>query len=493
MQLRVLMVEDVDHDAQIVVRELARGGIEAQWTRVETRDAMWKALHEQEWDVVISDYSMPAFSGLDALATLRKSGKDIPFIVVSGTIGEATAVEMMRAGAQDYFIKGYLGHIVVAIERELREAELRRQQRAQELALREIEARFNAFMNNVPTPAWIKDEQFRYVYVNASHARLLGLSPEEVVGRDDFALAGEAVARPWRDNDRRVLTANCEIRTVENALDTEGQRRIFTVLKFPLEDARGRRLIAGVSLDISERVRSREQLETANRQLHMLSRKVLEAQEQERRNLARGLHDDVGQTLTAIKINLEALRKQCERADIPEVREQADETIAMTVGVLQQVRGLCLDLRPPQLDDIGLAAALRWYMEKKTGPAELASHFMAQTLPPLHADIETTCFRIAQEAIINILRHARAGQVWVELSHTGEDLHLMVRDDGRGFDVAATSERAARGESLGLINMQERAALVGGRIEIDSSPGCTVVDVFLPVHPQARAAAGGAI
>ena len=116
--LRALIVEDSEDDAVLVVNELRRGGYEPQWLRVETGQAMQKALHEREWDVVISDYSLPSFSGSAALELAKSSGLDIPFLMVSGVVGEETAVAAMKAGAHDFFVKGHLGRLVAAIERD---------------------------------------------------------------------------------------------------------------------------------------------------------------------------------------------------------------------------------------------------------------------------------------------------------------------------------------------------------------------------------------
>src|SRR5688572_3256003 len=306
--LRVLMVEDSEEDAQLVVLELRRGGYQPQWVRVDTANATRDALRDSQWDVIISDYSMPSFSGLDALEILKSSGLDIPLLMVSGVVGEETAVAVMKAGAHDFFVKGQLGRLTAAIERELRDAAARRKQRQDQAALNEAEARFNAFMNNIPTPAWIKNEKFRYVYVNKPLSRLWERSIDELVGCTDFDVMPREIARALRNNDAQVLETNEVLDTLETVINAEGQEAIFTVLKFPLFDATGRRHVAGVALDITERVRAREQLEVANRRLQLLSSRVVEIQELERQHIARGLHDDIGQALTAVKISLESLR-----------------------------------------------------------------------------------------------------------------------------------------------------------------------------------------
>ena len=151
--------------------------------------------------------------------------------------------------------------------------------------------------------------------------------------------------------------------------------------------------------------------------------------------------------------------------------------------VLEQVQDISLDLRPSILDDLGLEPALRWYTERQAALVGLKVEFhvdqLEQRLEPM---IETECFRVAQEALTNVVRHARAKAVMVELRKEDQQLHLRVRDDGIGFEVAAVREKAARGASLGLLSMEERAVLAGGRLEFNSVPGQgTEVQAWFPL------------
>ena len=203
-------------------------------------------------------------------------------------------------------------------------------------------------------------------------------------------------------------------------------------------------------------------------QLQALSRRVLEAQEVERRRVAVELHDELGQLLTAIKINLQL----SERLQDGSSRELNTENIRIVDDALNQVRRLATGLRPALLDDLGLSPALQWIAEIIAARSGFAVHFcpqeMAQRLAP---DIETACFRIVQEALTNIARHAQATRVTITLRQENEALLLCVQDDGRGFDVAAMRKRAMLGGSVGVLGMQERAGLIGGQLVIESAPG----------------------
>ncbi|MDH4096584.1 MAG: ATP-binding protein, partial [Betaproteobacteria bacterium] len=159
------------------------------------------------------------------------------------------------------------------------------------------------------------------------------------------------------------------------------------------------------------------------------------------------------------------------------------EALEATRHTIERVRQLSINLRPLQLDDLGLVAALRSHLDRQARLGRLTPHFEIQEVPSkLTAEVEIACFRVAQEAINNIVRHARAGNVWLRLFVAGERLALSVRDDGAGFDVATAQRRAAVGESLGVISMEERVALAGGTLQIHSAPGQgTVVVASFPV------------
>ncbi len=218
------------------------------------------------------------------------------------------------------------------------------------------------------------------------------------------------------------------------------------------------------------------------RQLQALSRRVLEAQEQERRRVALELHDELGQSLTAIKINLQLGERFKDQAPAG----LCQENIRIVEDALRQVRSLATALRPSMLDDLGLAPALKWMAEQSAGRGGFEVQFHHErTLERLAPEIETTCFRIVQEALTNITRHAHASIVMIDLSREGDEMVLTVSDDGLGFDTAAIRERAVTGASLGVLGMQERATLVGGQLGITSQPGQgTTVELRCPWRTQ---------
>ena len=348
-----------------------------------------------------------------------------------------------------------------------------------EETVKQAEDRIRLVIDTVPTMAWSLRSDGAVDFVNQRWMDYTGLSfeqaieeptrtmhPEELPRVMEKWLAAKAAGEPFED-EMRLRRA-------------DGKYRSFLVRTAPLHDEQGH-LVKwyGVSIDIEERKRAAKELEEANDQLRLFSRRLFEVQEEERRHIARELHDEIGQALTAAKINLQSVAGN--GGDTAVARRQ--ETIAILDRLLGQVRQISLDLRPSMLDDLGLVPALRALLDQQGRRASVAVRFSAENVPEdLDQGIQITCFRIAQEAITNAVRHAEATQIDVDLRCENGKLRLVIRDDGVGFDV--TSAQAETG-GLGLIGIKERAALLGGRAKIVSSPNKgTTIEVSLPLTFQ---------
>jgi len=232
-----------------------------------------------------------------------------------------------------------------------------------------------------------------------------------------------------------------------------------------------------------ENARLYEELQRKEALRGQLLEKVITAQEEERKRVARELHDQYAQPLTALSMSIEA----AERALPPEagpVREQLEAIKALTARTLDQTYNLILDLRPTALDDLGLVPAIRWYAERHLQARGIRVELEAASVQDrLPAQVETTLFRVMQEALLNVVKHANARRVCIHLAVQDGWLTALVEDDGRGFDLAAVwhSEDQARG--LGLLGMQERVALLGGELTIHSQPGQgTRVSIKIPLE-----------
>lgn len=332
-----------------------------------------------------------------------------------------------------------------------------------------------------------QDESYRFLCVNASFLKVTGLAREQVVGKrleEIVAEDSETLAkRKYREAIRSGKTL-----TWEQTDSYPAGNRVGEVTVTPLPDKSGKITQLACALrDVTERKLAEERNEAYGRRLQVLSRRLVEVQETERRYIACELHDEIGQALTAAQMNLQAVL-QSSRSDA--VVPRLKECLAEVEGVMEQVHSLSLDLRPSMLDDLGLEPALRWYTSRQGTLAGLQAKLVTDSLEHRYDPmIEIQCFRIAQEALTNVIRHAHADTVTVELHLADGYLHLSVRDDGIGFDVAKVRDQAVRGASLGLLSMEERATWAGGKLEINAIAGQgTDVHVWFPLaaHTQSR-------
>jgi signal transduction histidine kinase len=266
-----------------------------------------------------------------------------------------------------------------------------------------------------------------------------------------------------------------------------GTLNIHTLKEPRAFDEEELRLLKGLADQAAQAIanaRLFEQVRVGRERLQALSQRLVEAQETERRRIARELHDEIGQALTVIKINLQAAQRA---PDFPLCVSHVEGCVPMVEGTLQQIRDLSLDLRPSLLDDLGLVPALRWFVDRQAQQMGFTATFSADSMERMPPEVEIASFRIAQEALTNVARHAQARHVDVQIVHVDGELELIVQDDGQGFDVMSALSCAAQGESLGLLSMQERASLVGGKIVFDSEPGRgTTVRARIPLAPVAQ-------
>ena len=267
--INVLIVEDSEDDALLLVRELRRGGYDVTFEQVETAEALVDALDLRKWDLVISDYTMPHFRGTDALKLVRERDQDIPFIFASGTIGEDSAVAAMRNGANDYVLKGNLKRLLPAIERELREARMRRERRQTEKELWESETRYRTLAEAAQDSIFILDADGGYQYINTYGAQTFGYRPEELIGRS----IEDLYPAPVVDRQKRMIQKILE--TGEGANDElhisiSGRERWVESHLVPIKDTGGNiNAILGIARDVTERRRGEERLQETTQRLQL--------------------------------------------------------------------------------------------------------------------------------------------------------------------------------------------------------------------------------
>ncbi len=328
---------------------------------------------------------------------------------------------------------------------------------------------FHAVIEGITDAIYVKDLDGRNLMINSHGGRGLGRTVAEVIGRDAGVLYAPETAERVRAIDRRVMESE-ESTTLEELVTAAGVTRTLLTTKAPYRNANGEVIgVLGISRDISENKKAEEALRSSAERLRVLSRRVVEVQEQERRHVARELHDEIGQVLSAVGVNLQGLKVTASAA----ASARIEESIQIVDQAVEQVRNLSLELRPYMLDEIGLAASLRWLVDRQAQQPGLVAHFAVESSSsaPLPPSLATALFRVAQGALTNVVRHAHARNVWVELEQGEEQVGLLVRDDGAGFDLEGARLRAREGVAFGLLAIQERVALLGGGATVESQPG----------------------
>ncbi|HEY4445467.1 MAG TPA: EAL domain-containing protein [Steroidobacteraceae bacterium] len=260
-----MIVDDSDTDAQLLVRELRRAGYHLFSERVDTAEAMGAALARQQWDVVISDYTMPAFSGRDALQVLHASGLDLPFIIVTGSVDEAVAVKVMKAGAHDCLMRGNLKRLTASIERELREAAVRREHRGAQERLRQSEERFRQMAESITEVFWLTNPQKSEVlYVSPGAEQLWGRPCEQLYARPELWLQAIHPEDRQRIESGLVQQASGNYEREFRIVRPDGSLRWIRDRAFPIKDSSGRVYrVAGIAEDITERKRTEQELRHA--------------------------------------------------------------------------------------------------------------------------------------------------------------------------------------------------------------------------------------
>ncbi|MBI4776999.1 MAG: PAS domain S-box protein [Deltaproteobacteria bacterium] len=351
-------------------------------------------------------------------------------------------------------------------ERKKAEAELKRAKeklsrysKSLEQQVKESTRRITSILKYTPAVVYIKDRDACYTLVNARHEELFGISKEEIRGKNDYDIFPKETAEKFRSNDLKVLSEGRSLQVEESVPQSDGVHTYLSV-KFPLYDENGTTTgVCSISTDITE-------LKKAQNQLRRLSASIITSQEKERAAIARELHDELGQALTALRMDSVWLLGRVSKTD-PEASKRALDMRDLVDKTIDEIRGMALRLRPGILDDLGLIPALEWYtneFEKRTGIECILQHM---NVPDVDEVVATEAYRIAQEALTNVARHSSASHAEVKLQLENGALTLEIMDNGDGFSLADVAET----EGLGLAGMRERAGLVGGALEIRSQPG----------------------
>jgi PAS domain S-box-containing protein len=616
--LRILILEDLPSDAELMVYELRQAEIAHSYRRVADRDQFVAALTEGWPDLILSDFHLPTFDGQEALALAQATCPDKPFIFVSGAMGEEVAIEAVKRGATDYVLKDRLSRLVPAVQRALREAEERRERRQAEAALkaseeqyrllvknlpavvykgytdcavdfidekveeltsypkrefdtrslkwndillaedyqqfkaafqsglkesgsyireyrirrrdgeviwiqdrgqiicgpdgkveyisgvffditerrraeaalRESEARFASFMRHAPGTAVMRDFRGRYIFANETWERLQHLTRQDWEGRTIAELWPPHMAAKFCEGDLQVIAQGKTVQTIEEIPQEDGIHN-WLVTKFPIPDQDGHpALIGAVGLDITLRRRAEEALRESEQRLRFLTSQLLSAQERERKRISMELHDELGQSLAVLKLQIRAIERGLGN-DQQDLKDRCLELLLYLDGVIEDVRRLSRDLSPSILQDLGLQSALKYLVDEVSKHYTVSQAIEVEGLDQLFpAEAQIIIYRIFQECLTNISRHADATEVAITIKEHDGLLFLIIEDNGAGFDPAVVLARRATGRGLGLAALDERARMLGGTLEVLSQPGAgTRMSCVIPVD-QGRKALG---
>ncbi|MGA9853088.1 MAG: PAS domain S-box protein [Gammaproteobacteria bacterium] len=333
---------------------------------------------------------------------------------------------------------------------------------AAERALKESQRHYQDLVEQAQDGIFLRRETGELLFVNSALCELTGYSRDELLHMTVFDLADIDDAEMLK----QVRRSNAGQNPLRESRLRQKKGGVVPVEVNTQRLANGD--IQGIVRDIHERVETTQRLQEYSAELKSLSLRLTQAQEEERRNIARELHDEVGASLTAMQFMLSRLQNE---AGTTAGRESMQQILATLSQLSAQIRELSLNLRPSVLDDLGLAAAVRWYAREQSRNSGVTIEAdMPDDLMRFAPHIETACFRVLQGALTNVLRHAKARVVEITLCQSGNTLEMVVKDDGAGFDVAAARAHAVQGNSLGLLAMEERVRLTGGEIAIHSVP-----------------------
>ena len=500
--LRVLIVEDRADDAELLLLELARGGFDADFERVQNAAAMSEALRRRAWDMIISDYSLPEFSALGALATLRESGIDLPLVVVSGTIGEESAVEALRNGARDFIVKGKLARLIPAVERELIASRGREARHEAERALHQSEEQVRMLLDSTGEGILGVDLHGRCTFANRAAVAMLGwVEARALIGRslhDDLHRAGADVARcPGADCRLRMALLSAAAGYIDDeSLDrADGARFAAEVRVFPVvrDDVRVGSVASFV--DISQRKRLEAQLRQSQKMEAIGS-------------LAGGVAHDFNNLLSVILSYTEMILDGLKagdpmRGEIEEIRKAGQRAGVLTRQLLAFSRQQILQPRIVDLNQIlaGLESMLRRLLGEDVELSLLTSRPLGQ----LRADPGQI-----EQVVMNLVVNARdampdGGKITIETDNVelgaayaavhvgvtpGPYVLMAVTDTGIGMDAATqarifepffTTKEKGKGTGLGLSMIFGIVQQSGGHIWVYSEPGKgTMFRIYLP-------------
>ena len=356
------------------------------------------------------------------------------------------------------------------------------ERRRAEEALRESEARFASFMRHSPGTAVMRDFKGRYLFANETWERIQHRTRRDWEGKTIAEIWPPHMAARFYEGDLQVIAQGKPVQTIEEIPQDDGIHN-WLVTKFSIPDGDGRpALIGAVGLDITLRRRAEEALRESEQRLRFLTSQLLSAQERERKRISMELHDQLGQSLAVLKLQIRAIHRGL-GDDQQDLTAGCLELLHYLDGVIDDVRRLSRDLSPAILEDLGLQSALKYLINEFSKHYKVSQAFEVEDLDQLFpAERQIIIYRIFQECLTNIFKHAGATEVSVAVQEHDNLISLIIEDNGAGFSPAVVLAHRATARGLGLAALDERARMLGGTLEIWSRPGGgTRMTVVIPV------------
>jgi PAS domain S-box-containing protein len=332
---------------------------------------------------------------------------------------------------------------------------------------------YRVFVERMNEGAAVLSSDHTILHCNQRFARFLGRGIQNVIGSSVRELV-------WPDDHPKLeaLLRSASRKNCRGEIRLQSRKVVPLPVHFSLSPLHldGTRAICLIASDLSEAKRAEQEVRASSEQLRKLAARLLSVREEERTRIAREIHDELGQSLTAVKMDLAWLAGRLPRRNA-QMHERIRSTLALADSINQSVRRISTDLRPGILD-LGLAAAVEWQIQEFQARTGIQCKLRLLTQEMFAPDVSTSLFRILQETLTNVARHAKATRVEVVKEKEGDRLVLRIRDNGRGFDP----EDPSISKSLGLLGMRERAAMLGGQVNIASAPGKgTTVTAWIPL------------
>lgn len=468
----ILLVEDDAADAEYV-RDLLEGAV-SDLVRAPTLRSAIGLIADTPFEAVLLDLRLPDGSGVECVDAIRSAAGEIPVVVLTGMNDQALALRCLAAGAQDYLSKNELN--ARNLHRSIRYAAARAGEKAERSRAERLQARLAVIVGASDDAIISGTSDGTIASWNRAAEAIFGVAAAQAIGQPIARFLGQDDA----DLVLRAAAVHGPAFEISRARVPYRDQRL-SISAFDLPDEGGRLGHFGaICRDVTEKYRREEELreqyaalQARDRQMRALAARVNSVREEEQQRIAREVHDELGQLLTAIRMDLHWVERHLAEDATPAIQQvtprlvEARQLVELTVGAVQRIAS---QLRPNALDVLGLAAAMKDEIARfqmRLG-AVFESHIRYEPTPP--PDVATAFFRIFQEILTNIARHAQARRVWVDFEALETEWRLTVRDDGRGF-----SRLDPGVPTLGLLGMRERAELLGGRLEIDGSAGTTVV------------------